>query len=297
MKKTILMMVLLCVEVVAWCQMSQNVTVNGVSNHQFVKQMTFSGDNVVMTYDGGSSETKDMGQVGIGLSYAVSLSQADSEGNGQKLQIFGGRVVDVNVARTVKSSYWAPVCFPFSMSQDQIAEAFGSDARVTKLTKATESSIVFSRVSAMNAGEPYLIRLGEGQADVTAFSLKNVALSNFTSGATVQGSDYQFVGTIPQVTLLGDTYYYFTTSGTMRPLTSGNSILAMRGYMQSLGAAAAKELLFCVDETTGIARMGVDGLEVTEGDIYNVNGQKVGGSAAVLHKGIYIVNGKKVVVK
>lgn len=298
MKKIILMTLLMTVTLNGMCQMSQTVMVDGSSNGKFVTRMTFSGDNVNMTYENGS-ETKDMSLVGVDFDYAVSLSQSDSQGNADKLAIYGGRVMDVNVARTVSANYWAPVCFPFSMSATQIATAFGDGVKVTKLTKATTSSINFSIVNSITAGEPYLIKLPAGSSNVTSFSLQDVALNNFTAGARVEGDAYTFVGTIPEETLNGDNYYYFTTSNTMRPLIRGNKILAMRGYMEADSSTpAATELLFVIDDMiTGIMHIDADGMQVTEGDVYTIGGQRIGSSRERLQKGIYIVNGKKIVVK
>lgn len=296
MKKYLMTVLLSLLVTGAWCQMTQDVRIDGASNNKFVTQMTFSGDNVTMTYEDGS-QTKDMSSVGIDFGYAVTLKQGDSQGNTEKLQIYGGRVVDVTVNRTVKNSYWAPVCFPFSMTESQIAAAYGNGVRVTKLTKATDNSIAFTKVSAITAGEPYLMKLSDGASDVTSFSIKDVALNNFTKGAVVAGTDFSFVGTIPAVTLTGDNFYYFTTANTMKPLISGNSILPMRGYMEATnGTTAAKDLLFTVDDvTTGIVRLNADGMEVIEGDIYDLQGRKLSKPNAT--KGIYIINGKKMVVR
>lgn len=299
MKKIFILALLSVMAVHGWSQMSQIVSIDGTSNGKFVTNMTFNGDNVTVNYDGGTSETLEASALAIDCSYAVSLSQSDSQGNSDKLAIYGGRVVNVNVARTVKNSFWAPVCFPFSMTEEQITAAFGEGARVTRLDKATAKTINFSRVSSITAGEPYLVRLPEGAADITSFSLQDIALSNITEGATLSGEAYAMTGTIPTTTLTGDNYYYFTTSNTMRPLISGNNILPLRGYMQSLdGASGANDVVFSIDgQTTGIASITADGVEVNEGDIYHISGQRVGNRQGSLHKGVYIINGKKVIIK
>lgn len=299
MKKILLIALLAAWSAYGWSQMSQVVSIDGTPNGKFVTRMTFDGDNVALSYGNGGSETLDAGTLNIDCSYAVTLSQSDSDGNTDRLAIYGGRVLDVTVNRTVKSTFWAPLCLPFSMTEAQIAEAFGEGARVTRLDQATATNINFSRVSSITAGEPYLVRLPEGATDVTSFTASQVALNNLATGATISGEAYAMTGTIPTATLTGDGYYYFTTANTMRPLISGNSILPLRGYMQALdGTAGANDLLFSVDDkVTGIAHIGADGIEVSEGNIYNVNGQRVGTRQGSLHKGVYIINGKKVVIK
>lgn len=49
-------------------------------------------------------------------------------------------------------------------------------------------------------------------------------------------------------------------------------------------------------ETTGIGQVEVAN-KVLNGNVYNLNGQLMGNSTVGLRKGIYIVNGKKIVVK
>ena len=55
-------------------------------------------------------------------------------------------------------------------------------------------------------------------------------------------------------------------------------------------------LSFVYGESTGIHQ--VDQLkEALQGKVYNLNGQLVGNSVEGLSKGVYIVNGKKVIIK
>lgn len=55
-------------------------------------------------------------------------------------------------------------------------------------------------------------------------------------------------------------------------------------------------LSFVYGESTGISQ--VEQLkEALQGKVYNLNGQLVGNSVEGLSKGVYIVNGKKVIIK
>lgn len=56
------------------------------------------------------------------------------------------------------------------------------------------------------------------------------------------------------------------------------------------------KLAFEWDPTTGINRIDA-GNKVLAGKVFNLNGQLVGTSTEGLSKGIYIVNGKKVIIK
>lgn len=66
------------------------------------------------------------------------------------------------------------------------------------------------------------------------------------------------------------------------------------------GAKRMPEMLFEVDAPEGSAVTGISEIQKTETEgktIYNLNGVRVSGSQNSLAKGVYIVNGKKVVVK
>lgn len=54
---------------VAFADTEQTVTVNGTPLSDFVTELTFSGDNVTMTFDNGSSQTEDMSLVNITFNY------------------------------------------------------------------------------------------------------------------------------------------------------------------------------------------------------------------------------------
>ena len=56
-------------------------------------------------------------------------------------------------------------------------------------------------------------------------------------------------------------------------------------------------LSFVYDDVTGISQPEVVRPAVLQGKVFNLNGQLVGTTTAGLSKGIYIVNGKKMIVK
>ena len=78
---------------------------------------------------------------------------------------------------------------------------------------------------------------------------------------------------------------------------AGQTVAANRAYLHfdsSLDPAAARMAMVFGDETTGINAVQGEGLKVNGSEtVYNLNGQRV----AQPTKGLYIVNGKKVLVK
>lgn len=102
--------------------------------------------------------------------------------------------------------------------------------------------------------------------------------------------------TIYQVTEQGYTNYVLTkVSGALGfykvNSTSGNPVKAGTAYLQVPDGASAREFFALDDETTGIdaAKQEVK----MDGEVFNLAGQRV----AQPTKGLYIVNGKKVIIK
>ncbi|MBR1694242.1 MAG: hypothetical protein IJ709_02415, partial [Selenomonas sp.] len=82
--------------------------------------------------------------------------------------------------------------------------------------------------------------------------------------------------------------------GFYKAATSGAYLTAHRAYLSTATAAGAREFLSLDDETTGISAALKDNGEMTNDKaFFNLNGQRV----AQPTRGLYIVNGRKVVVK
>lgn len=77
----------------AFADTEQTVTVNGATIGKFVTQLTFSGDNVTLTFDDSSTQTVDMSLVNISLTYGTSgiesVQVADKEADGKVYSVSG----------------------------------------------------------------------------------------------------------------------------------------------------------------------------------------------------------------
>ena len=69
------------------------------------------------------------------------------------------------------------------------------------------------------------------------------------------------------------------------------------GDMNGKGSENLPELVITTDQTTGIDNVQTAARVFEDGVVYNLKGQKVGDSLQGLKKGLYIINGRKVVVK
>jgi hypothetical protein len=77
-------------------------------------------------------------------------------------------------------------------------------------------------------------------------------------------------------------------------LINPTNIPAGKAYLETTVAVSSPVLMFDIEGTTGISeKVTVNNDEIATSPVYNLNGQRVEKPA----KGLYIVNGKKVIVK
>ena len=186
---------------------------------------------------------------------------------------------NVTLTRTLSKDYWNTFSVPFDMA---IPEGW----TVKEFDSATDNVISFKNATTIVAGKPYLVK---PTANVVNPTYNGVIVQN-TEGTKDGEGDYKFAAQIYNKDLATDgTIAYLATDGTVKKLTSG-SIKGLRAYfIIPAGASGARIAFIDGDETTGISEM--KSLPVSNDTIYDLNGRRVQN----MGKGIYVVNGKKVV--
>ena len=128
------------------------------------------------------------------------------------------------------------------------------------------------------------------------------------------GNGYTWKGVFQNETLGNGDYYVSGTDGSFKYYTKGShNSNSFRSYLDwDSNGSGAKSVVFsaisfgsATDDTTttGISEIkaaDIDATAINTGKIYNVNGQVVSNDSTDLNslpKGIYIVNGRKYVVK
>ena len=196
---------------------------------------------------------------------------------------------------------WNPICLPFDVTDLSV---FGEGYEVVKYTGDADNngnvSLKFETVDKMVANVPYMVWVNE-DADVSEpWELTfNGVKYNPSNNPVSAGTNYNYVGvyknyakgTSPIVTgdviLSGGAYKTVTGNG-------GNAIKGFRGYWKkSATACEAKSITAIINgqETDDIKYIEL--VETLTDGIFNLQGQKVNHA----QKGVFIVNGKKVVIK
>ena len=224
--------------------------------------------------------------------------------------------VNVQVKRTINANEWSTICLPFDMNSDQVKAAFGDDVilgdfigcTTTKSGNVVSSITVnFDGTTNIIANHPYIIKISEAK---TGFSVENVNILEQTDliinkdeysfemfGTTITVYN-QFIGTYQANTVLpknslflnGNKFWYSNDDGKTK-------MKAFRGYFKFYENLTDKELnsniALAFDEADGINNVTVG--QPVEG-IYDIQGRKVHTDEnKPLKKGVYIINGKKVV--
>ena len=222
--------------------------------------------------------------------------------------------VDVLVKRTIKANSWSTICLPFAMSEAQVKAAFGDDVQLADFTgtedepEYDESDNVvgvtanFENVQAIEANHPYIIKVSQ---PITEFTVDGVDIVADEDKAYIEFDNGKigrqrvvfsgFYGTYHAQTTLEE-FSLFLNDNKFWYSTGNTKMKAFRAYFYFLDILAEVEN---ADSNVKMAIDGestrIDGLmpETSNDAIYDLTGRKV----EKAEKGIYIVNGKKVLVK
>ena len=203
---------------------------------------------------------------------------------------------NVTLARTINANKWNTIVLPFALSNDELKAAFGDDVQVAEYSDEGKSAdavtVNFNTMEtpAITANKPVLLKTSTAGTSYT-FAGRLIAEGE----AKVAGTYFDFVGTYDaKVTIDAGNYFIGTSTldGTSKLYKSAGSttIKGTRAYLIDKNPETATEVKLNIDGVaTSIEAIDTDA-EQEQGAIYNLAGQRV--SKAV--KGIYIINGKKV---
>lgn len=193
MRKTIfLFIVMALLSATASADSKETVQVNGGTVAKFATRMTFSGDNVTLSYDDGTSQTADLSTVSIAFDYVVVFKEANHD-NLEVIKTFGGRTVAVEVTRTLTAGQWGCICLPFNVPSTSLATIFGDGVKIATLNDVTEDGLCFSTSDELKKGLPYLIKPGK---NVSTFTMDNAVIGTMAEGSTISAGDFTFTGNL-----------------------------------------------------------------------------------------------------
>jgi hypothetical protein len=190
----------------------------------------------------------------------------------------------VELARTFNAG-WNTICVPFAI--DDIAAAFGEEAKVYEFTDYNDLTLSFNKVNAIEAGIPYIIYVK--QAITTPIAFTHMTVSD-AAATEVTKSTCSFKGTYAPIAAPGmEGMWGVTADGKIAAGSSTAFINGFRAYFDG-NLNDARIAIFDEDIPTGVSYLGISEVNSNNDAIYNMNGQRV----VNMKKGnFYIHNGKK----
>lgn len=243
----------------------------------------------------------------------ISDTSSESEVNTALNEYMDRYVNFVIEGRTIYAGTWNTLCLPFNLETLTGTPLEGADLR--KLSSATfeDGTLTLNfqnQPVGMNPEISYLVMLPEGASDIVSPEFKNVQIlsaspkhQSFTSSTDAA----LFMGCYGAKTISGNKYLYLGEDNTLFYPSSEVTLGAFRGYFELADGITAGEptstdpesqgikafVLNFGDETTSIKQ--INNTTSTTNTWYTLDGRRLNDKPATA--GLYINNGKKVVIK
>ena len=206
-----------------------------------------------------------------------------------------------------KDGNWNTLCLPFNV--DNFEGTPFKDATVKTLSSSEFSNgtltLNFSDATAIAAGMPYIVKWDSGD-NVENPVFENVTIKGDSNTPTATDAvTFQGLYSPLSITAEDNTMLYMGAGNTLYYPNGEMTIGAFRAYFRLANGITAGDLSsaqgamivlnFDGEETTGIENLNPAHASESEGSWFTLDGRRINGKPS--QRGIYINNGKKVVIK
>ena len=225
--------------------------------------------------------------------------------NGNDTFTCSSQVVKVNYTA---QKGWNTIVMPFSLSgkTEYMNNIFGNDWVAYAISGYDNGTLTFSKTTYLGVSVPYLVYAPNAETHESGVYLSAVSIQNYAwtySNLNQTKGDATFKGTFAPIAAPGmNGKYGLTPNGQIMNGNENASIKAYRAYFEFAEGSVPAKFSIVIDENEAPTLIGAVQMMENNAGVYDlqgrrietVNGQVVSGQ---LPKGIYIVNGKKVIVK
>lgn len=254
-----------------------------------------SSSSVSFTNLGSSDNGNAVYYYTINIEYvAKPVTLDESQDNAETISSNADKTVNVNLTRTLKADVWNTFCVPFDVTVAGSPLEGATIKQIASVEEKTDGAVInFENAPAtLEAGKAYLVRTATAIVNPT---FNGVTVKNVTPANCSGNKNYQLIGIYSPLNIDASLYgkvFGINNQDKLAKVMKDTSIKGMRAYFLLANSATAAKLNFG-GELTGIDAVD-NGEAVMTGKVYNLNGQYVGNSLEGLKKGVYVVNGKKV---
>ncbi len=252
-----------------------------------------------------------------GFTFGASSTEATnvsiSQNNGYTYEAKNNATV--TLTKPLKAGVWNAICLPFSMTEQQVRNAFGEKVRIAEFKKVDESgkkavaSFGMHYYQLITAGKPCLIKPSQVNENDT-YTIKGVTIDAEQALTIVDSNKkFDFVGTYASTAMPANSHFLGSNDGKLYYISADKKISGLKAFFQPVSANNAK-LSIAFNSTDNDFDNNTTGIEAIKDymdqdaanssankGIYNINGQFMGTNPAILPQGIYVKNGKKFIVK
>ena len=228
---------------------------------------------------------------------SLEISDTDFEADA-KIKEYDQTAVHFKLKRSfVADDTWYTICLPFNVAQKQLVEVFGGEKVELRTFDHMDGMVMyFKHVDDLDAGVPYLIKPNK---TLDSLLFENVKIDMATNPTKRIGNDGYFMQGTYQPTELnpdGTNLFLGDNNTFFRPSENDHRMKGTRVYF-IIPRKAVDQVLSYDTETIvdGIVDVEVNSQSNSQ-KVYNINGVYVGDNLRNLTPGVYIVDGKKVVV-
>lgn len=238
-------------------------------------------------------------KIEIFINPVPSLEISDTDfGADAKIKEYDKTAVHFKLKRSfVADDTWYTICLPFNVAKEQLVEVFGGKKVELRTFDHMEGMVMyFKSVENLDAGVPYLIKPNKNldnllfenvKIDMAAHPDLQVGADGYFMKGTYQATELNPDGTN---LFLGDNNTFF------RPSENDHRMKGTRVYFIIPRKAVGKVLSYDTETIVdGIVDVEVNSQSKSQ-KVYNINGVYVGDNLRNLAPGVYIVDGKKVLV-
>ena len=257
------------------------------------------------------------GEDGTPGTFKLTLLNDDTSAevnNATRLANYNTLEADVTLSgRTLSKSQWNTLCLPFSMDATQIAAGSLNGATIKELNAENSNlaangtlKLTFSDVSSITAGKPYIVKWGSGD-DISDPVFKGVTIDKttpaavtFTNNANDNGG-CEFVGQYSPFSITDGNKNEIIMLGSGSKLGYSKNERTLKCFRAHFyvpangGGALARAFVmdFGDGETTEI--IGATADQRSASATYTLDGRRI--NDLPTQKGMYIQNGRKVIIK
>lgn len=292
-----------------------NITFDGINakiKHKYnVMRSTKIGNNFYFGSYGEDFTVQIYKKVAYSTTESLTLNPQNTwEATISGKDLKGKCIKEVKMERAfIADGGWYTICLPFSLNANEISTLFHgakfqefSGISTNSTTKGTELN--FKSVTATEAGKPYLMK-----------PIQNISMEDMTFKKKVievtapvavthkseDGKEFTFTGIFDPTAIIGPQYRILSgANGTELRIPGSGTMAGFRAYFvmpTDLTSEQTSTTKVCMgpSEATAISQIRTDA--GTHSKVYNMYGQFVSKDPTRLAPGLYIINGKKTIIK